>query len=107
MKASEIKDRSDLITSDLLLYSWWGREDLNLRRRSQRIYSPSPLATRVLPRYRAPPLGLEAPLQIIVNREDFVQTGYGEDLEDIAPVADEPDASSFIAGLLQRRYQNP
>ena len=30
-------------------YRGWGREDSNLRRLSQRVYSPSPLATRVHP----------------------------------------------------------
>src|ERR1700753_4278434 len=28
----------------------WGRQDSNLRRQSQRVYSPSPLTTRTLPR---------------------------------------------------------
>src|ERR1700761_7718472 len=30
--------------------SRWGREDSNLCRQSQRVYSPSPLTTRTLPR---------------------------------------------------------
>src|ERR1700744_4283570 len=30
--------------------SQWGREDSNLCRQSQRVYSPSPLTTRTLPR---------------------------------------------------------
>jgi hypothetical protein len=33
--------------------SGWGRQDSNLRRHSQRVYSASPLTTRTLPRGRA------------------------------------------------------
>ena len=32
------------------MWAWWGRMDSNHRRRSQRVYSPSPLATRAHPR---------------------------------------------------------
>ena len=92
---------------DLLLYSWWGRMDLNHRRLRQRIYSPFPLATRVLPRSMAPWLIVKAPLQIIVNGEDFVQTGDGEYLQDIAFIANEPDTSAFHAGLLKGGYEHP
>ena len=39
----------DVLVMQRLLYTlreWWAGEDLNLRRRSRRVYSPLPLATR-------------------------------------------------------------
>ena len=44
-----------LSTPDTLGVSWWGRQDSNLGRRSQRVYSPSPLATRAHPQENKKP----------------------------------------------------
>src|SRR5215204_2641846 len=52
------------------IFSSWGREDSNLRRRSRQIYSLLPLAARAHPRAR---LGARAPKRpdIVANAADF------------------------------------
>src|SRR5215216_5783108 len=52
------------------VFSSWGREDSNLRRRSRQIYSLLPLAARAHPRAR---LGARAPKRpdIVANAADF------------------------------------